>query len=471
MNFEKGIHFNYDFERSILGVCMLEKDAFGRLYSLIEKECFYHFGHQLVFETMKEMNTTGLPIDINTVADQIFRIRKVPTIGDENVFYFVSGLTNYVVSGAHLEYYAAVLKTMWMEREIINLTHGGTKIDGNVRQKIYALTERISQIQGSVIQSDWEDMSVLMVKLYQHQEEMKKTGGIGKSIGIPMIDKENGGLHNGQMVVIGARPSIGKSAFAGGIALNMAKRGMSVGIISLEMSNVEVAARLAAIDTNTDFHILFRGLYRDEKEMHDVYNIISNQTSTYPIYVTDKTDVNVLDIKAKAQKLKHQNGIDCLMIDYLQLIDAQEGFNKTRENEIAKISRGCKIMAKEMNIPVVLLCQLNREVTKRKGEERYPQLSDLRESGAIEQDADVVMFLHRDWMAGWQNDENGQTTEHQADLVVRKWRNGKTNFIVPLDFDPPKMKFTERGQSKNIIPTNTSYYESARETTTEENPF
>lgn len=449
MNFEQGIHFNYDFEKAVLGICLLEKDGFSRIYSMIDKECFYHFGHQLVFDTMKEMNIAGMPIDMITVPDQIFRVKGVKEIGGDNPFFFVTGLTNVVVNGTHLEYHATVLKTMWMEREIISLTHGGMKFDGDIRQKIIELQSRIYQIQNSVVQHDWEDLTTLMVKLIQHQEEMKLSKGIGIPTGIPMIDRENGGFHNGQMIVIGARPSVGKSALVGGIALNMAKTGLTVGIVSLEMSNVELAGRLAAIDTNTDFHVLYRGLYEDTREMEIVYNKIANQTSTYPIYVTDKTDVNVLDIKAKAQKLKHANGIDCLMIDYLQLIDAPEGYNKTRENEIAKISRSCKILANEMNIPVILLCQLNREVTKRKGEERYPQLSDLRESGAIEQDADVVMFLHRDWMAGFQNNEDGGTTEFQADLVVRKWRNGKTNFIVPLDFDPPKMKFTERGQMRS----------------------
>lgn len=466
MNFEKDVHYSLDFERAVLGVCLLEREAFGRIYSLVDKNCFYHYGHQLVFETMKEMNIVGLPIDILTVSDQIYRIKNIREISSENTGYFVTSLTNFVVNGEHLEYHCAVLKTLWMEREIISLTSNGTKMDGDIRARIYDLQQKLQEIQGAATKHDWVDMSSLMVELYRHQEEMKITKGIGKTIGIPTIDKENGGIHDGQMVVIGARPSIGKSAFAGGIALSMAQRGLTVGIVSLEMSNVEIAARLASLDTNTDFSVLYRGLYRDSREMDEVYYKIGNSTSTLPIFVTDKTDVSVSEIKAKAQKLKHANGIDCLMIDYLQLIDTPEGFNRTRENQIAQISRGCKIMAKEMSIPVILLCQLNREVTKRKGEERYPQLSDLRESGSIEQDADVVMFLHRDWMAGFTQDADGNSTERQADLVVRKWRNGKTNFIVPLDFDPPKMRFSERGKSHFLKPVEErNFYEK------EENPF
>ena len=241
----------------------------------------------------------------------------------------------------------------------------------------------------------------------------------------------------------------------------MAKKSKTVGFISLEMSNTEIAARLAAYDTETDFNVVYRGLYRDMNETHRLYDRIAQSTSTLPIYVSDKTKVNIPEIRAKAEKLKSVHGLDCLFIDYLQLVNSVGGsYTKNRENEIAEMSRGCKIMAKELNIPVVLLCQLNREVTKRKGDERYPQLSDLRESGAIEQDADVVMFLHRDFMSGYEFDENGQSTERSADLVVRKWRNGRSNFIIPLDFDPPKMKFSEKKTGFTGIPvTQQNYYE------------
>jgi replicative DNA helicase len=294
-------------------------------------------------------------------------------------------------------------------------------------------------------------MTQLMVDLYKHQEEMKVTGGIGVATGFKSLDRENGGFQNGQLIVIGARPSMGKSALVGGMGIEISKKGLKVGIVSLEMSNTEIAARLAAYDTDTDFNVVYRGLYKDMDETHRLYDKISNSTSTLPIYVSDKTKVNIPEIRAKAEKLKSLHGLDCLFIDYLQLVSAIGGsYSKNRENEIAEMSRGCKIMAKELDIPVVLLCQLNREVTKRKGTERYPQLSDLRESGAIEQDADVVMFLHRDFMAGYETDENGNKTDRQADLVVRKWRNGRSNFIIPLDFDPPKMKFKER--ETNMLP-------------------
>lgn len=471
MEFKNGITYSTEIERAVIGVCMLENGALGRIYGILEPNYFYHTGHRIVYETLKSMYQNGIMIDILTVIDQIIRIQKIETIEGYNTDYFVIRLTNSVVSSAHLEYHAHIVKTLWMEREIISLTHGGTNSLGSgINEKINNIKEKIYSIQNKSVEHDWVDMSALMVELYRHQDELNKTKGVGIASGIHTIDKENGGFQNGQLVVVGARPSMGKSALLGGIAVEMAKRNKTVGIISLEMSNNEIAARLAAYDTDTDFSVVYRGLYRDSEDAHRLYSKIGNSTSTLPIFISDKTKVNVPEIRAKAEKLKSIHGLDCLAIDYLQLVSpVGSGYNRNRENEVSEMSRGCKIMAKEMNIPVILLCQLNREVTKRKGTERYPQLSDLRESGSIEQDADVVMFLHRDFMAGYEVDENGISTEKQADLVVRKWRNGKSNFIVRLDFDPPKMKFTERKENGFVsVSVSNNYYEVEKK---EENPF
>jgi replicative DNA helicase len=440
----KDVHYSLDIEKAVLGVCLIE-NAFGRTYGVINSDHFYHDGYKQVFEVMKEMYELGLPVDMLTVIDQLVRVKRIQTITGDNIPYFITRLTQDVVSSAHLEFHCHLLRSMWMEREVIKLTTSGT-IEGDVRQKLADLQSKISSINKQATSHDWETMDSLMVKLYQHQDDIRQNKGMGLATGLKTIDKENGGFHPGQMIVLGARPSVGKSAFIGQVALDIARAGKRVGIISLEMSNTEIAARLAAIDTNTDFSVLYRGLYKDEREAEALYQKISSQTINLPISVSEKTNVNIHDIRAKAEKLKAKDGLDILMIDYLQLIESNTT-NKNREYEVAQISRGCKIMAKEMNIPVVVLCQLNRQSVHRKGDDRYPQLSDLRESGAIEQDADVVLFLHRDWMNGTMNNENGQSTEFEADLICRKWRNGKNNWMIKLDFDPPKMKFTEQRQN------------------------
>jgi replicative DNA helicase len=444
MEFKKGIHYSQDLEAAILGACLLEKEAFGRIYGLVDADYFYSTANQEFFTSLKTMYQQGMMIDILTVADFIQRVRNIQELDGVNVPYYTARLTNWVVNTAHLEYHCYIVKMMWMEREILRLTLGGVK-GGDAQSELKRIREKLQSLQQKATEHDWMDMTQLMVDLYKHQEEMKLTKGIGKPSGISSLDKENGGFQDGQLIVIGARPSMGKSALCGGMAVEMGRKNLKVGIVSLEMSNTEIAARLASYDTNTDFNVVYRGLYKDMDETHRLYDRIANSTANLPIWVSDKTKVNIPEIRAKAEKLKSLHGLDCLMIDYLQLVSAIGGsYNKNRENEIAEMSRGCKIMAKEMNIPVILLCQLNREVTKRKGQDRYPQLSDLRESGAIEQDADVVMFLHRDYLMGIEVDKDGQSTERQADLVVRKWRNGKSNFIIPLDFVPTQMKFTER---------------------------
>lgn len=442
--FKKDLHYSQDLETAILGACLLEP-AFARTYGTIDENTFYFDRHRDIYKAMKEMYEAGTPIDCLTVTDYLVRKKGIEEIYSHPTGYFVTRLTNSVVSSAHVEYHCHVIKTMWIERELINLTHGGLKTEGSARKKIIELQEKLQELNTKAAESDWMDMSELMVKLYQHQAEMEKAEGMGLTTGFKKLDRVNGGLHPGQMIVIGARPSVGKSALVGKMAIEIAKTGKKVGIISLEMKDTEIAARLAAIDSEVNFDVMYRSLYTDKNQRHAVYNQIAKQTAHLPIFISDKTGVNIYEIRAKAEKLKHSHGLDCLIIDYLQLVDSDERKNYNREQEVSRISRGSKIMAKEMNIPVIQVCQLNREVTKRKGASRFPELSDLRESGSLEQDSDVVMFLHRDWMSGIEANENGFSTEREADLVIRKWRNGMSNWMLKLDFDPPKMNFSERG--------------------------
>jgi replicative DNA helicase len=453
MNFQENIHYSRNFEYAVLGACLIEKNAFGRTFGIIDVKCFYTEGSQIVYSSLMEMYHQNIPVDIFTVTDFVInRLGKNEIMGFETT-YFICQLTNAVVSSAHIEYHCYVLKRMWMERELINLTHGGLKLQGEVKAQIIQLTEAIQKINQGEYTKEWEDMSDLVYKLMIHQDEISRTGGKGIITGIPYLDRENGGFFPGQMIVIGARPSVGKSAFMGQLAINMAQQGKKVGIISLEMSNNEIAARLSSLETDADFKTIFRNLYADENSKLRWYEQMKNVVDL-PIFVSDNTKVTHVDIRAKATKLMHKEGLDCLMIDYLQLISSDEAKNKTRENEVSQISRMCKLMAKDLGIPVIVLCQLNRAVTQRSGPNRYPHLSDLRESGSIEQDADIVMFLHRDWLLGddYKEDENGESTENKADLVIRKWRNGMANLQIPLTFDAPRMKFNFGGQQQQFRP-------------------
>lgn len=465
IEFKKYIHHGQDLEEAVLGACLLEKLAFGRTYGLVDADSFYFESHKEVYSVLKEMYDNHLPIDVLTVTEFLVARRGVENFHGYNVDYFITNLTRSVVSTAHLEYHCLLIKEMWRRREIMKLRLSMPEDRGfDTRGNIDKLNEEIRKIVGSEIKRDWYDMSELMYDLMIHQSDMAKGNKEFLTTGFKYIDEKNGGFYNGQMIVIGARPSVGKSALMGQMALSMAKKGKKVGIISLEMNNNEIAARLASIETEIDFWKVYRTIAHDEELHKRFYDKISKDTIHLPIYLSDKTKVNVNEIRAKAIKLKATKGCDCIMVDYLQLIDgAHENKNYNREQEVAKMSRGLKLMANELEIPVIVLCQLNRAVTARSYKDRFPKLSDLRESGAIEQDADVVMFLHRDFISGWQNDDQGNSTEFNADLLGPKWRNGAT-FHLELDFDPPKMKFSERKTTGNFVPVK-DYTESNKDET------
>lgn len=440
----KGTHYNTEIEEAILGICLLEKTAFARIYNVLKAEVFYSDPHKVVFEILKEMFDKSIAIDLLTVWDYMQRVKGIAEINQQNTAYFLSRLTNSVVSSANMERHSLILQEMWCERELINLTHAGTNSDISRQTRVKEIQDKLFNLQTTSVSDGWKQMDEMIVGLYKHQDKMTETKGMGLLTGFKTIDRVYGGFHNGQMIVIGARPSMGKSALAGQIAMNIAAKNKKVGIISLEMSNNEIMARMASIDTDIDFNTIYRALFIDEYQRDQFYQKLNNSTVNLPIWVSEKTDVNISAIKAQAMKLKYKSGIDCLIIDYLQLIGGETSKNKNRENVVAEISRGFKILCKELDIPGIILCQLNREVEKRKGMDRFPKLSDLRESGAIEQDADCVLFLHRDFMSGIPTNENGQSTENEAHLVIRKWRNGEANLILDLEFNGPKMKFKEK---------------------------
>lgn len=465
MNYEENKDYSTYLERAVIGACLLENSAPARVYGLIKPEHFYGIETKNAATAIWQMFETGLPIDLHTVLHflmnnmGLFHLSgygKLYDFDTTDIPFQLTRLTNDVVSSAHIEYHAFILKQLFLNREIKRITSGsGMNLSTNPQDDLKILYSELNRLNENVQEDGWLKMDDLMVKLYQHQDEMIKNQGKGLQTGFSILDELNGGFFPGNTIVIGARPSVGKSAFAGQIALNVAMQGKHVGIISLEMNNNEISARIAAIDTNIDFGKLYRSLFDDERQRDGFYTRVNSYTSKLPIWVSDKTGVRATDIRAKAAVLKARHGLDLLIIDYLQLISTDNNKNKNRENEVSEISKACKIMAKELECPVIELCQLSRAVTARKGQSRYPQLSDLRESGSIEQDADVVMFIHRDWLNGDLVNEDGTSTEFDADLIIGKWRNGKLGHIR-MDFIGSKMMFKEKGGNgfRMYIPEN-----------------
>lgn len=433
MIYKPYIHHGIDLERAVIGICLLEKTAFGRTRGLLDAECFYLEDHQRIYRAMDEMFSSSTPIDLLTVRYHVGELNA----GE----HYLVRCTNDVVSSAHVEYHCHLIREMWKRREIIKIK--SSPEDTDTSNQIRAINDQISKITSGTYKSDWQDMSELMFDLMKHQSEMASGNKSFITTGFKQLDKKNGGFYNGQLIVIGARPSVGKSALMGKMAIEIAKKGLKVGIISLEMSNTEIAARLSSLETDIEFWKVFRTIASDENLHKRFYDKVSRELIHLPIFLSDKTKVNAVDIKAKAMKLKASRGCDCLMVDYLQLVDSEGNKNYNREQEVAKISRSMKLLAQELEIPVIILCQLNRNVTGRSYKDRFPKLSDLRESGAIEQDADVVMFIHRDYMSGFEVDESGNSTELNADLIVPKWRNGAPCHLE-LGFSPEKMNFFEK---------------------------
>lgn len=435
--FKPYIHYDKELEGAILGACLIEKHAFARIRGLLTAECFYAEENRIIFETISEMWEFGFPIDTLTVTSKIMRSGKNMMKGQEilNPYHIVS-LTNSVVSTANLEPHALIVRQLYAERELERIKHEFSE-GGDVVEKAKKMQEELYRIIQIKTTDDWKDIADVIMELHEHMDAVKDKEIIGIPTGFSEFDYITSGLGKGQLIVVAARPSVGKSAFLGGLVINAARHDFKVGIISLEMSNVEVGARFGSLVSDVEFYKIFRNLMHDEKERDNVHAHL-NSLAGLPIKISEKTNVNISDIRAKVSQLIAKDKLDILFVDYLQLVESEEGRNYNREQEVAKMSRGFKLMSREFNIPVIVLAQLNREAEK--SASKKPQLHHLRESGAIEQDADGVIFLHRDWKSGILANEHGQTTEFEADLIIAKWRNGELKEIK-IGFDPPKMKF------------------------------
>lgn len=461
-DFQEGYHYDRLIEQRVLGQLLIERDAFSRIYGRLKPEWFYDDGHQIVFRCMLEMHDAGKPIESPSVRSELIG-KKITTINNINVGAYLIGLENNVVNTVYLEYYCHVLREVYRRRKIIEIQ--------NTKRDLYNPTEAQVVIQAEYAELNssigfdedgdgWMDMTLSLVETWRRRIDLMAGKIPTITTGIKQLDYANSGFLPGQMIVIGSRPSVGKSALMAKMALDIAKTGKKVGIVSLEMSTIEITGRMIAIETNRTFDSIFN--HADEQQDRVLFKEMA-AIEKLPIWFSDKSRATVGHIREKTLLMKRKHGCDIIFIDYLQLLESvSTNKNYNREQEVARMSRAIKMLAVDLEIPVVVLCQLNRESVNRAHESRRPRLSDLRESGAIEQDADIVLFLHRDWAAGIREDEDGNTTEFFADLICAKWRNGKTG-LYPLMFDPPKMRFYETENPPQFRPPT--------ESNQDDNPF
>lgn len=448
--FTENIHYCKELEYAVLGATMLETDAMGRIYKLIDRDVFYFEGHSQVFEVMQKMWGSNEPIDLVSVYLRLVK-EGITTIQNYNTPWYVAEITKNVVSAASLEYHCAVLKQMYIQREMKRITLGGIGEQSGY-EAIISIDKKISKLKEKVVLDDFKGIDETLVNLYNHMDNVKNKELTGITTGFSTLDKVTGGLQAGGLYILAARPSVGKSAFMGKMVFNAAKKDYSVGVISLEMTDNQITARIASLATEIEYWRIYRSRLIDQEQSEKFYSITA-KVSELPILISDKTGVSISEIKAKIARLRRKAKIDILYIDYLQLLDTDEKErNYNREQQVSKISRGLKLLAKDYGIPIVVLAQLNR--VSEQLSDKKPKLHNLRESGSLEQDADGVIFLHRDFMSGIKENEDGNSTEKEADIIIAKWRDGEIT-EYKIGFDGAKMKFFEFEENNSIqFPTN-----------------
>jgi len=487
--FEKHLHYDIEIETAIVGACMLEDTAYGRVRNILNSEMFYSENNKIIFKTLEELFELSFPNDILSVVSYLARKKDLKLLPNgEPLAYGVTVCTNAVVGTSSLEYHSMLVRQMYIERELLAMTKNASYMGKDGVEGIVKMKEKLDKLSSIKASDDWLDMTAIMIKLDKHLIDKKFETSFGVPTGFSILDKIYGGFADTDLIVLAARPSVGKTAMLIKLAKSAAQyfkdeairnidvfgyKKQCVGIISLEMSDIKLACRVASMETGIEYWKIYRSRMEEETERVQMYEEMKSM-SELPIYVSDTADVDMLDIRGKAMKLKAQHNLKILFIDYLQLIDTNEVKGQNREREVAKLSRGLKLLAMQIKIPIILLAQLNRGSETEK--DKKPKLYHLRESGAIEQDADAVLLLHRDYMSGIKERdilENNmvigqQSTENEADIIVAKWRDGMLG-EYKIGFDGEKMEFYELGVERNIknklqfLPPVKNHYETDNE--------
>ncbi len=428
-----------DLEEVILGAMMIDKKGVDDVIDILHADVFYKPAHQHIYTAIFRLFENSEPIDILTVTNQLRKDEKLDIVGGD--FYIVS-LTQKVSSAAHIEFHARIILQKYIQRrlitissEIINNAYDETvdvfDLLDNAETKLFDIT------QGNLKKSSEAAENLVSQALKKIEEISNQEGMSGVASGFSKLDDLTSGWQPSDLVIIAARPGMGKTAFVMSMAKNMAiDFDMPVAIFSLEMSSVQLITRMISSETGISSEKLRKGNL--ETYEWEALNVKVKNLAKAPIFIDDTPSLSVFDLRAKARRLVSQHGVRVVVIDYLQLMTT--GNNKSsgnREQEISTISRNLKALAKELEVPVIALSQLSRAVETRGGSKR-PLLSDLRESGAIEQDADIVSFIYRPEYYGlteW-DDEERTPCEGQAEFIVAKHRNGGLDNI--------KMKFIGR---------------------------
>ena len=439
-----------EIEQVVLGAMMLEKSAIDDCVQIINQSSFYDPRHQIIFSVIRELFSTNNPVDLVTVTSKLQKNGELAAAGGAG---YISSLTNRVASSAHIQFHARIITEKFIKRELIRVS---SEIIRDAYDETCDVFELLNNAESNLFQIAENNMSkqalsmknLLGEAIQEIEKASKNKDGIsGVASGFHDLDKITAGWQRSDMIVLAARPGMGKTAFILSMARNTAiDHKMGVAIFSLEMSSVQLVKRLIASEARIDSVKLRKGELQDH-EFQQMHSRIVNLSSA-PIFIDDTPGLSIFDFRAKCRRLKAQHNVELIIIDYLQLMSAKDGKGYgNREQEISTISRSIKEIAKELNVPIIALAQLSRAVESRS--DKRPLLSDLRESGAIEQDADIVSFIYRPETYGLTSSDSGNSTQGMAEIIIAKHRNGQTG-KVNLRFVPEFARFENLHDSTEL---------------------
>ena len=422
-----------ELEEAVLGALMIEKDAYSLVSEILRPESFYEHRHQLIYAAITDLAIQQKPIDILTVAEQL---RSRGNLEEAGGPFYITQLSGKVASSAHIEYHARIIAQKFLARELISFT-------SNIQTKAFDETQdvddlmqeaegKLFEISQQNMKKDYTQINPVIQEAYEMlQKAAARTDGLsGLSSGFHQLDKITSGWQNSDLIIIAARPAMGKTAFVLSMAKNMAVNSkVPVALFSLEMSNVQLVNRLIVNVCEIPGEKIKSGQLAPYEWGQLDYKI--KELYDAPLYVDDTPSLSVFELRTKARRLVREHGVKIIIIDYLQLMNASGMSFGSRQEEVSTISRSLKGLAKELNIPIIALSQLNRGVENREGiDGKRPQLSDLRESGAIEQDADMVCFIHRPEYYKIYTDEKGNDLHGMAEIIIAKHRNGAVGDVL-----------------------------------------
>jgi len=434
-----------DIEEAVLGALMLEAGAITDVMGVLAEGCFYKEAHKKIFAAISALSARHAPVDIYTVAEELKKEQQLDEVGGP---FYLSQLSNRVGTAAHIDYHAKILLQKYVQRELISISYEVQRdsFDDSIpvddlldtaQQKLFTLSEhnlrRDPQAVKTILNNALEELE---------KAQLRQDGLSGVPSGFTSVDRVTLGWQPSDFIIVAGRPSMGKTAFVLTMARNMAvDHKIPVAFFSLEMSSIQLIKRLMVSETGLESDKIRGGSKLAPYEWEQLNRRI-NDLSNAPLYIDDTPSPSIYEFRSKARRLVQMKGVKVIIIDYLQLMTGPPELRSMRELEVSTISRSLKAIAKELNVPVIALSQMNRFVELRTGRDKRPQLSDLRESGALEQDADLVLFIHRPEKYGITQDENNASMVGIAEIIIAKHRNGEVRDLK-MRFRDSEAKFLD----------------------------